>query len=740
LLDELDRAEVSGPNVGVSALANDSRGYVNPWFHGRYSKLNQRVVWVVGSRNQWIQRAALTLPGPATVRWRIRVPKNATLSLDLGAAWMGNMHRQGLARFAITVIDDGNRTILGKFSVQSAPSDKPKDIKSFEASLNAFAGRNIQLEISIDGAADHEVTGLIFEPIISAPAGESPEVPAYNVLLIVVDAQRADTVGAVARQHKIPPLFPTMERLAKEGTQFTQAFSVGNQTRLSTFSFLSGQPPGHGRFHQSEWDFKPAAKAHYYAGDAPLLSRELRTRGYKTIAVGNNAFLFGHLEIGLDAGFDQVVDHRHRVRDTPWMTDTAIDWITQNRDSRWMMMLNYNSPHWPYAPPEESWKSFKPKLRGIERFRWGYLGEINWVDEHIARVLETLEQLDLAENTLVLLTADHGEIMDRRHDCYNDTIGEECIFNHGMTLYDEETHVPMIFWQPGAVEKQAVTAPFSHVDLAPTVLDWAGFEPPKTQLGRSFKGALAGASPPPDAPILLQARFSVGMRYQGLKYIAHDPSMQVFFDNPNQYDPLAGNEEVYDLRTDPEELNNIVGDIPHPLLNSLRTGLAHLRPQLLDERGLVSRPPTTVFRPRGAKLSGRIVVAGEFASASIGDEPIETVGNSLTVDLNSLKELRFITNPPDAALTLELSLNDTPLTPKQLLVGSFGLALLESARLVGGAALGLSHAVKSPATSSDGTPAVFMWREGEATGAEARSDRLDADVQRMMKDWGYTGR
>ena len=269
------------------------------------------------------------------------------------------------------------------------------------------------------------------------------------------------------------------------------------------------------------------------------------------------------MEVSLDVGFDAVTDHRDGVEDTVWITDSANDWLTRHKDERWFLMVNYNGPHLPYLPPKAVMAELGPKIEGVDGYSKPYLGEIAYTDGYVARLLAHLDALGLAQDTVVVLTADHGEVMDKRHQCYADNWDSNCLHNHGKTLFDEEVHVPLAFRWPGKIgEARKITTPISHIDLGPTLLGLVGAPIDPQLLGRDVSAALLGGPEPEELPILSEARLASGIRFQGLKYIVHDQTERIKFDSRALYDRRRTKEELYDLVRDPEEHQSLVyGDV-----------------------------------------------------------------------------------------------------------------------------------------------------------------------------------
>ena len=710
----LSAAEIDAP---ARAPLFGSASYWNPWAQGAAGQLSQRMVREIGSREQWDLQAAIAMASPARVQWPIETPPDARLELS----WL-------VTGTAAIEVSQGDNVI---WTSTLPPVETPQPLSL------ALASGALSVRVSGDGAA------WLIEPVITTgdPAtlrATTGLAAADNVLLVIVDAQRADTVGALREARGYPPFFQGMEALAAEATNFTTARAVSNQTRQSTFGLYAGQMPRTARVHNEDWDFAADQKAAFYAADPPLMARLLRRLGYRTFTAGDDLFLFGNQAVGLDAGFDAVTDHRDSIEDTKWMTDTTLDWITRHKDQRFFVALNYNAPHQPYMPPDDVWFPFKERMAAVETdlspFKWSYLAEIDYVDQHLRRVMAHLKSLDLDRRTIVILTSDHGEIMDDRHDCVHHSFRTRCLYNHGRTLFDEEVRVPLLISQPGRIKAQAIDTPVSHLDFMPTVLGLLGVAPHPRHQGTDWSAALLGTGPEPAAkPIHLEARMSSALVADGLKYVISDPRMKVTFARDTLYDPEKGNEELYDLVADPHELTNLATKAGEARLGVMRERLRAI--QLEEAR---ARPVWTNVR------FSRGVGAGKFrgvlrSSWGVFVRDGEAL-DELPIHVDVADEpvtLRFHTAPVDATVELLLTLDGEPLDADRIYVGPYGLALLDEPALHPGAFV---HAVAAEAPSvAPGTrEGVFIWRSAEAgTGKSQRIDGYDADVRRMMKDWGY---
>lgn len=282
-------------------------------------------------------------------------------------------------------------------------------------------------------------------------AAAPPARPRPSVLLVTVDTLRADRLGCYGRAGAETP---AMDGLAREGLLFRQAFTSVPLTLPAHATLLTGlEPAAHGLVDNG-----------MSARDlgAPTLAERLSGAGYDTAA-----FVAAHVLnriFGLDRGFrlyddgppdvDETEGFFHGVADASGRVEAAVAWLRRPRQEPFFLWLHLYDVHAPHVAPAPF----------AQRFADPYDGEVAYVDSQLARLLRGLANLGLEQDTLVVLTADHGE-----------SLGEHGEETHGILLYDATLRVPLILRLPGRVRPGAVsTRAVVLADVAPTVLELCG--------------------------------------------------------------------------------------------------------------------------------------------------------------------------------------------------------------------------------------------------------------------------
>lgn len=408
-----------------------------------------------------------------------------------------------------------------------------------------------------------------------------------NILFIDVDTLRADHLGCYGYPN---PVSPAVDQLAAEGVVFERCYAQGIPTTPAHATMYTGMHPlshnivSHGG--SVDLDRK-----------IPVFPEKLQQAGYTTCAVDNLFDIKPWFARGYEFYINPSYHHRMRLLVTcEEINSRAIPWLQQHSREPFFLFVHYWEPHTPYLPPEryrtfyEGGDPFDPANRGLERIKqtpfwgmWGdtwfrklgpvtdpeyivslYDGEIRHADDGIAALLQALEDTGVADDTLVLLTADHGEVM-YQHDIYFD--------HHG--LYEENIRVPLILRWPARLSAGARVSEFvQHMDFAPTLLGWGGAEVPPSMDGRDFRGLAEGT----DSMPLWDRVVSCENTWQAKWSLRTDRHKLIVSREPDHHGtPMR---ELYDLDADPGEIENlatvepqIAGELEVWLENWIANGL-----------------------------------------------------------------------------------------------------------------------------------------------------------------------
>lgn len=412
-----------------------------------------------------------------------------------------------------------------------------------------------------------------------------------NILLITIDSLRYDHLGCYGYHRNTSS---NIDALAARGVKFLQAISNGGQTPQAFPAILeSALPPVEG-----SW-IKPIAR------HSTKLAEVFKNAGYRTAAFHSNPLLSRFY--GYSKGFNVFDDSYHqmkrwrarihirmiarslrksmpklvdkassmlgptltRVLDRPIINaneinNKATSWLQINSE-RFFLWLHYMDVHYPYMPEAKylkqycnlsisrgQMKALRHKMMRrpselsqaeIEMLINLYDADIKYTDEVVGSLLSKLGSC--LENTIVFVTADHG-----------DAFGEHGRFGHN-TVYDELLHVPLIIAGPGIEGGTVIKQQVSLIDLAPTIVELAGLKSPSSFQGRSLLPMVEGKEEIEAGTISTIIPF--GARQRGFDISYRIPGWKYICDESLNDGSLLG-EEVYDLRNDPGETNNLHGE------------------------------------------------------------------------------------------------------------------------------------------------------------------------------------
>lgn len=366
----------------------------------------------------------------------------------------------------------------------------------------------------------------------------------YNLLVITLDTTRADRLGAYgcSAAHT-----PNLDWLAREGVMFLNSHTSVPLTLPAHCTLFTGrEPPGHQVRVNGTYLLRP---------EETTLAEVMKSAGFNTKAVIASFVLEG--KFGLQQGFDNYDDSLDITKTkTNYSSEIPAaqvfakfkSWLNQRQTGRFFCWLHFYDPHTPYKP-SRYWAEQFPNN--------SYNAEIAFMDENIGYVIQTLKQKDLLKKTLIVAVADHGE-----------GFGEHAESGHGIFGYEETLRIPLIFYQPSLLPGgRTVSQNVGLVDVLPTILEMFRLPLPAGVQGHSFAKLLTTDMHDTATEYYFETMYGMeefgwaplnGLRRDSFKYIS------------------LPEPELYDLRTDPEERQNLYfkkNALAKELANDLRERL-----------------------------------------------------------------------------------------------------------------------------------------------------------------------
>lgn len=308
-----------------------------------------------------------------------------------------------------------------------------------------------------------------------------------NVVLLTADALRADHLSCYGYSRETSPV---LDELAAESLCFENAYSASSHTREAVPALLAGTYPD------------TAVDAGYRLG-TETIAGVLADEGYATAGIHSNPFV--SRAYGFERGFDHFDDDLHfgehklialaqraldKLRNRHYaradeINERSLSWLDEVGDGPFFVWNHYMDTHGPYEPPTEYRRLFDQESvsdreaqslyqRAVknpdsiteaerERLIDLYDAEIRYNDAGIGAFLDSLDTRGLLEESLVIVTADHG-----------DAFGEHGYFEHPRYLHEEITHVPLFVRPPGGTDGECIETPANTIDVAATIAEVIG--------------------------------------------------------------------------------------------------------------------------------------------------------------------------------------------------------------------------------------------------------------------------
>ena len=435
---------------------------------------------------------------------------------------------------------------------------------------------------------------LLLAVAAGACRSSSPPAPprtARHLVIVTIDTLRADRVGAYGYRAATTP---ELDRLALEGALARDASAHVPLTRPSHVSLFTGLLPAKTGVRDN---ISPAV-----VPSVPLVAERLKQAGFATAAFVSSVVLDS--SSGLDRGFDTYSDAFEGGGGEPQFLSTvqkrgdrttaeAVAWLdawlertrTAAPAGRVFLWLHLYDPHDPYEPPEPHASRHEGRP---------YDGEVAWSDELVGRLDVALARLGLREETLLVVTSDHGE-----------GLGDHGETLHGFFTYESTLAVPFIVRGPGVRPGTRLSGTVRLVDVFPTVLDLLGVAVPAgTQLdGTSLAGALRAERALEEHPVYAESL--VPLLHFGWS------DLRVLREGRWKY-IQAPRPELYDLRNDPGERTNLA-NAEAPRATALRAALGRFLDA--ERRATKQAPAAAAVPPELLEKLGALGYVGGSAAA-----------------------------------------------------------------------------------------------------------------------------
>ncbi len=503
----------------------------------------------------WVQ--VRPVPGQGTERRRFaldHVAPHARLAFSYGVESPGWQQGAPAVDFAVGV--EGEPAPL--FSTRLDPALEPAHRRWFDTTLDLsrYAGSSITLTLETRIAAESG-TGAPTVPVWGDPVvivpGRTARAGPHNLLLVSIDTLRARSVSAYGCARPTSPFFDT---LAREGALFEHVVAQSTITPVSHMSLFTGlYPRDHG-----VTDLRTPSNLFRY----PMMAEIFRAHGYATGAVTEDGLL--QAALGFERGFDRYLENKRAdVGSTVGHVEStfhaALAWLGAHRAQRWFLFVHTYQVHAPYTPPA-AYQGLFGEDRDVDR----YEEEIRYTDDQLRELWRGVEALGLADDTLLVVTSDHGE-----------EFGEHGALDHGSHLYDETLLVPLLMRAPGVVPARLrVSEQVGLIDVLPTVAQILGLPPMFLPDGRSLASLFDADRARGDVLRWMLARRDLFAEAWGATRLLPDHTLdptwsppsyalrkgdhKLIWTPPGRAPAQPGQLEIYDLGTDRGEQRSLAAD------------------------------------------------------------------------------------------------------------------------------------------------------------------------------------
>ncbi len=434
----------------------------------------------------------------------------------------------------VTNVNNAEESLYKKVQI---PKDKFESWTFFDYSLNIgkFAGKRCLIQITPGSKHNKSIVNPKTLCVIGSPRLlTKSQSESKNVILILLDTLRADHLGIYGYKRDTST---NIDTVAGDGVYFDQAIATSSWTL-----------PSHMSLFTSRYPYETGYVGNSYRTNARISNKiftiadYLSSEQYHTIAITNGSYVSSIFNF--DKGFDAYYENKLGFADA---VDLARKQIIKNHGNKFFLFLHTYEIHEPYS--HTHYTSELPSNSSLqEKITARYDSGIRYTDNHLGKFIAFLRSQGLHDNTLIIITSDHGENFNRlKKDINGESVG-----THGYTLYDSETRIPLVlydkkFFTGGIQIKDQV----SSVDILPTILDWTGIEIPDNIRGKSL------------FHLLKQKKSKQRIAYSEAtkvteKFAVRSKQKKLILSLKKRKKRTVEVFEFFDLKTDPLETKNII--------------------------------------------------------------------------------------------------------------------------------------------------------------------------------------
>jgi arylsulfatase A-like enzyme len=422
-----------------------------------------------------------------------------------------------------------------------------------------------------------------------------------NVILISIDTLRADRLGCYGYER---PTSPFLDGMARAGVLFEDASATSSWTYPSHASLFTGLYPG----RNGATELKQRVRA-----EVPTLAEWLIDRGYRAAGIVSSTLFAGY---GLERGFERLYHVEPGGPEPSAVTAESIEWLEAvNRERPFFFLIHYLDPHSDYKSLPEFERPFlEPydgKATGASQQLFDHVsgfvdftsedarhlsnlydGGVRQQDAELAKLFAYLERSGLLEESVIVLTSDHGEEFLEHGNVL-----------HGLAQYDESVRVPLILWGPDVPRGVRVPTPVSLVDVVPTVLDLLGLPAPAGLDGHSLRELWeAPERERPPRALFIEADMD-----------PPGPTSRVMIPGDDLavrkgrwklvLDPASGATRLFDLESDPGETRDVAAEHAE-IASELRAEIERFRERRADQEAAPALTGDDLEKLRGLGYAG----------------------------------------------------------------------------------------------------------------------------------------